>query len=280
MSQEGNLRVALGFDGEGLTYEPDLPDFSTLTTMAPCFGYWLKVFEPRALIYPGFNSAPLFDPEEPAGQSLLAKLGLDGKLVPTNNWIDIYASKLTLDGQPALAGQSVSAIAADGSLVGYGVVSSGGKLMFTPVYGAEDDDARGIIPGESFSLMIGSTETNESFVFSGRGDRLEIGPLTAKEAGEAIVPHSFSLSQNYPNPFNPSTKIRFTLPNASEVSLEIFNVLGARIATVASGEYPAGETVVEWDGRNNNGSAVATGIYFYRLKAGSFVQTRKMALLK
>ncbi|MCH7878192.1 MAG: T9SS type A sorting domain-containing protein [candidate division Zixibacteria bacterium] len=280
VSQEGNLRVALGYDSVGLTFEPDLPDFSTLITMSPCFGYWLKVFEPRALIYPGFNSAPMIEPEEHTGPGPLAKLGLEGKLVPTNNWIDIYSPTLTLDGQPALSGQSVSAISGDGTLVGYGIVSSGGKLRFTPVYGAEQDNALGIKPGESFTLMIGSTETNESFVFSGRGDRLEIDPLTSKESGEPIVPNSFSLSQNYPNPFNPSTKIRFSLPSSGQVSLEIFNILGARIATIASGQYPAGETVVEWNGRNDNGSIVATGIYFYLLISGSFVHTRKMALLK
>ncbi|MFQ5606474.1 MAG: Ig-like domain-containing protein [Candidatus Zixiibacteriota bacterium] len=280
VSQEGNLRVALGFDGQGLTYEPDLPDFSTLKIMAPCFGYWLKVFDPRALIYPGFNSAPFVDPQEQAQPGLLARLGVAGELAPTTNWVDIYSARLTVDGQPAPTGETVRAISEDGSLVGYGVTSDAGRLMFTPVYAAEEAADGGLKRGDSFTLEIGSQAMNESFVFTGRGDRIEIGALTAKGGPGPILPGSYSLAQNYPNPFNPSTKIAFELPVAGEATLEIYNVLGARIATIAQGNYPAGETVVEWNGRADSGDQVATGIYFYRLKSGSFVQTRKMVLLK
>jgi hypothetical protein len=85
----------------------------------------------------------------------------------------------------------------------------------------------------------------------------------------------FSLSQNYPNPFNPSTVISYQLPVIGFVTLKVYDILGREIATLVNEEKPAGEYEVEFDG-----SALTSGIYFYQLKAGSYVETRKMVLLK
>ncbi|MDZ4723369.1 MAG: FlgD immunoglobulin-like domain containing protein [candidate division Zixibacteria bacterium] len=94
------------------------------------------------------------------------------------------------------------------------------------------------------------------------------------------MPKEFSLNQNYPNPFNPSTQIAFALPTASKVELSIFNVLGQKVNTVVDGDMPAGNHTVTWDGRNASGSSVSSGVYFYRIVAGSNIQTRKMMMLK
>ncbi len=94
------------------------------------------------------------------------------------------------------------------------------------------------------------------------------------------VPREFSLGQNYPNPFNPSTEIRFALPKASEVKLEIFNILGRRVRTLMDGFVPAGAKSVTWDGKDDQGRAVSSGVYLYRLNAEEFSQTRKMMLIK
>jgi len=94
------------------------------------------------------------------------------------------------------------------------------------------------------------------------------------------LPLTFSLSQNYPNPFNPATSIEYTIPVRSHVRLSIFNILGREVTTLVDGERPAGAYVVEWDGRNQGGNSVATGVYFYRLVAEDFVETKKMILLK
>lgn len=95
-----------------------------------------------------------------------------------------------------------------------------------------------------------------------------------------IRPDEFALLQNYPNPFNPSTNISFSLPDAAEVTLEIYNVLGQKIVTLVNAYYEAGEHVVQWDGRDAVGSSVSSGIYFYRLTAGTAVTSKKMMLLK
>ncbi len=89
------------------------------------------------------------------------------------------------------------------------------------------------------------------------------------------VPMAFQLRQNYPNPFNPTTQIQFDIPEQSEVTLELFTVMGQRVATLASGEYHPGQHTVEFDATN-----LASGMYIYRLQAGSFTQTKKMMLIK
>ena len=94
------------------------------------------------------------------------------------------------------------------------------------------------------------------------------------------LPTTFGLEQNYPNPFNPATQIEFSLPVASSVALTVFNVLGQEVKSVINGEMPAGNHTVIWDGTSGTGNSVSSGIYFYRLEAGSFVETRKMMLLK
>jgi hypothetical protein len=89
------------------------------------------------------------------------------------------------------------------------------------------------------------------------------------------IPQNYALTQNYPNPFNPETVIEFTVPTRQKVRLDIFNMLGEKIVTVVDGEVSAGTHAFRFDGRN-----LSSGVYFYRLNAGSFVQTRKMILLR
>jgi hypothetical protein len=89
------------------------------------------------------------------------------------------------------------------------------------------------------------------------------------------VPNNFELYQNYPNPFNPTTKIQYQVSSSSHVSLNVYDVLGNEVRTLINEEKPAGFYEVEFDARN-----LSSGIYFYRLKAGSFVETKKMILLR
>ncbi len=85
----------------------------------------------------------------------------------------------------------------------------------------------------------------------------------------------FSLSQNYPNPFNPSTKISYSIPNQSHVSLKVYDVLGREVALLISKEQPVGNYSIEFDA-----SKLTSGIYFYRIQAGEFIETKKMVLMK
>jgi hypothetical protein len=95
-----------------------------------------------------------------------------------------------------------------------------------------------------------------------------------------LLPAEFALAQNYPNPFNPTTLIQFDVPARTHVSLTVYNMLGQRVVTLVDEDRDAGFHQVDWDGRSASGNAVASGIYLYKLEADSFVQTKKMMLLK
>ncbi|MGA2625251.1 MAG: T9SS type A sorting domain-containing protein [Bacteroidota bacterium] len=118
-----------------------------------------------------------------------------------------------------------------------------------------------------------------------------VGFICGQSSGQALVLHTtnggvssapdrtikptYELSQNYPNPFNPSTTIRFTVPELGFVSLKIFNILGVEIATLVSEQLAPGSYSKQW-----NGSEFASGVYYYRLQAGTYIETRKLLLIK
>jgi hypothetical protein len=98
--------------------------------------------------------------------------------------------------------------------------------------------------------------------------------------GDVIKPTDFSLSQNYPNPFNPTTNFQFTLPKSSHVKIEVFNIVGQKVATVVDGDMKPGEYTADWNGKDESGKTVSSGIYFYRMQAGDFSNMKKMVLIK
>ena len=105
------------------------------------------------------------------------------------------------------------------------------------------------------------------------------GYFALASLGGPALPQGFALGQNYPNPFNPSTIIPYQLPTAAQVRLEVFNVLGQRVATLVDAERPAGFHAAAWDATNAAGQAVAAGVYMYRLTAGGEQHTRRMVLI-
>jgi hypothetical protein len=107
-----------------------------------------------------------------------------------------------------------------------------------------------------------------------------VGTSVEDNSGSAEPPRQYALSQNYPNPFNAETQIRFSLPEKGQLTLEIYNILGQRVITLARGLYEVGEHRVTWDGRDNRGILVGSGVYFCRLQAGQFRETKRMVLLR
>ena len=108
------------------------------------------------------------------------------------------------------------------------------------------------------------------------GIKTHHGPVSA----EAPVPSKFDLSQNYPNPFNPTTSIRFELPKNSDVTLEVYNIMGQMVRQLVDSKIEAGYHTVNWNGLNESGVRVGSGVYYYRLVAGDYVSIKKMVLLK
>jgi hypothetical protein len=103
----------------------------------------------------------------------------------------------------------------------------------------------------------------------------EYGPISAMPSDRIIEPEAFYLGQNYPNPFNPKTTITYELPTTNYVELSIYNLLGQKVAILVSEKQQAGKHSIEWDA-----SLLASGIYYYMLRAGEFKDVKKMVLLR
>jgi hypothetical protein len=110
-------------------------------------------------------------------------------------------------------------------------------------------------------------------------DDLEVSTDVAAEE-ETEIPSSFALGQNHPNPFNSKTAIEYSLPEESQVKIAIYNILGQKVKTLLDGTETAGHKRFIWDGENEKGKAVSSGIYFYRMETEEFVHTKKMLFLK
>lgn len=154
-----------------------------------------------------------------------------------------------------------------------------------------------------FGLMelMDSSLTNSSFVYSPRYDSTyyfwrvraktsagwqPFSPTRIFGTGATVtsvienIPLEFRLEQNYPNPFNPFTTIRYEIPKQTKVTLKIYNILGQVVKTLVDEVQAPGKKSVQWNSRNNAGNQVASGVYFYRILAGSFIQTKKLILLR
>ncbi|MFQ5604609.1 MAG: T9SS type A sorting domain-containing protein [bacterium] len=146
------------------------------------------------------------------------------------------------------------------------VFGSGGTVVSNSsnrIYGTVGQTFVGTIGGASILLQSGIWFQNIDIITS------------VEQIASPLLPKEFRLDQNYPNPFNPTTVIQFAVPKRSRVSLKLYDVLGREIATLVDEEFQPGEYKVDFKAKG-----LASGIYFYRIQAEGFVQTRKLTLLK
>ncbi|MGE5682166.1 MAG: FlgD immunoglobulin-like domain containing protein, partial [Bacillota bacterium] len=133
------------------------------------------------------------------------------------------------------------------------------------------------------------TVASINFALKNKEARAELaGTISLNDAPESAlskigvkqVPAQFELSQNYPNPFNPTTTVKYSLAVDTKVTLSVYNMVGQKIRTLVDGQQESGYYSINWDGTNELGQKVASGIYIYRLETGSFISSKKMNLLK
>jgi len=143
--------------------------------------------------------------------------------------------------------------------------------------GSSDGSIYGLVdPGLAAQTLSKMTSSGIWPTFQGNNRRTGYqGDVVGVDSERSILPTEYSLSDNYPNPFNPETVIEYALPIRSDVSLIVYNLRGQEVANLINESISAGNHQVSWDASN-----VSSGIYFYRLQVGDFVQTRKMVLLK
>ena len=212
------------------------------------------------------NSVPKPIPEE----RVLTLRVHDGYLsVWTDERDGILSGDLLIEG---VEGSAVMADELSGFLSASRETSAGLRVVFA--------GARAVTgPGELLRIAgVGPIDAHltRSVLNDGRlGVRLDEPVIESRHQ-----PRSFALHANAPNPFNPETSIRFDLPQESIVCLEVFDVVGQKVRTLVSEQRSAGTHRVVWDGADETGTLVSSGIYVYRLQAGSFAQVRRMLLLK
>jgi hypothetical protein len=136
-------------------------------------------------------------------------------------------------------------------------------------------------PTQSDYCQIGEIEIYTQADTSVALENLAKMPTIQSESATIVeMPKSYNVEQNYPNPFNPETTINFQLPVDSQVILKIYNMMGQEITTLVSGMLSAGNHSIMWNGRNNQGKKVPSGMYLYQFRAGNYNVTKKMVLLE
>ena len=164
----------------------------------------------------------------------------------------------------------------------------------------EDGSTRVLAVNMNGGLLSFSTDgfiTVPVMINTDRGERVKVDlngvqligqdgqniPVVAKGDGSValeLIPMQYALYQNFPNPFNPITEIQFDVPDVGVLDLVVYNLMGQQVRRLVNGEIQAGYHRVVWDGLNDHGEPVSTGVYIYSLTSPSFHNTKKMVLLK
>jgi hypothetical protein len=171
--------------------------------------------------------------------------------------------------------RSVEGQLPDGWVLAWSADRETGSLHVAAVGGTPIADA-GTVAELRFDLQEGSADVN----IQGEARVNDNAPAPLGSMAVKEVPTEFGLGENYPNPFNPTTTFEYSVPEAARVTIEVWDVSGRLVQTLVDAEMEAGRYEVRWDGRSNAGAPVASGLYMYRMKAGSFIRAKTMMLVK
>ncbi len=153
----------------------------------------------------------------------------------------------------------------------------GGNLVVTDFFGGAVLSSR-MVGNDATARLVWCDNRSDGFNVYMR--RVAYSTTAVGDDDIATLPDHFQLMQNYPNPFNPATTIQFSLPSRTAVKLEVLDILGRHVLTLADRVYEVGDHVVDWNGRDSSGRIVPSGVYLYRMKADGLTISRKMMLLK
>ena len=180
-----------------------------------------------------------------------------------------------------VGGAVVYSTDAIGNINGYGITNADGSYTINGVAQGSFNvftDAIGFTSNGSGSSN--TTYNSDGSATSGSANLSVTPELPLAVKAPTVQPTSYSLKQNYPNPFNPTTQIAFNIAQTERVNISIFNILGQKVATIVDADMSSGAHVMVWNGRNQHGELLPSGVYFYRLSTPSFSAVKKMILLK
>ena len=262
------------------TWDISRPTFlNDLTRLEPDHGYWVKMSSPGTLTY---STQP--NPAPRIAEGRMRPLE-EIKVKPTPFFCDFWDTESEFNGRPLRPGDVITAYDSNGVLCGAAVVRHEGAYLLH-VYGDDPKtpEDEGAEEGEEITFYINGEKAiaTGNTAWSERGSiKLTLSAWDVKR----LKPKFSALFQNYPNPFNPETWIPFQLAQDADVVIEIYDVTGSLIRKLTLGRLKAGvyksrDRAAYWDGRDNLGQRVGSGVYFYVIKAGRFSDARKMILLK
>lgn len=275
--------------GDGRFYLPEW-GYDGIGEIWPGDGIQLKLDGPATLVYPEGGVALA---SAPGRGGIAARVAA---AVPrhfetasaTGGDMSLLLAGVMVDDSPLSPGDEVEILDPRGVVVASGVWNEEGRLGLA-VWGDDPatEEVEGLQPGEPLSARVWLAEEDlelpvslnaggEPVIFAKDG----IAVASASGSRSSVIPSDYFLAANYPNPFNPTTTIRYGLPQASNVRLEVINLLGRHVATLVDRREKPGYHAVVWDGRDDRGETVASGAYFYRIIAGDFVHIRKMVVMK
>jgi len=247
----GTNRYQFNRNGLNKTISNTNPADDTLLISLPGLretGYYSVTVNIDSLIHPAVNELTIKLTHLTTTDTIVFQLNGGENFIGT--FLDDYALDILTSGNPPYTGFYKS----------YNPLSS---------YMNSDLNGEWILTIEDNNITNNGTLKSWGLVFN-KGEITDV-----EYEGSGNTPNNFSLEQNYPNPFNPSTKIQYRVPSISQVVLKIYDILGNEIATLVNEEKPAGVYEVEF-----NAATLSSGVYFYQLKAGEFIQTKKMILIK
>ena len=277
-------------ESESYAPPPSPPFLNTLTEIKRHLGYWVKV----NTNIPSFS----FPTPPAASKQMLAGAELHASGIHVSPEFMIVEGRVTMPRRKEFIGEKIQIVTESGLLVGETTIMEKGLLLPAGVFGDDPTTAEidGAQSGEKlyFILSDGRMATalqgSDPLAFKTEPYIPKVRPLhlgfsqhgRAKSEDElsSEVPDVFKLSSAYPNPFNPETMIRYGLPEASSVYLAVYDLLGREVRQLVSSHQKAGYHQVRWDGRAEDGTALPSGVYLYRLQTDEFEQTRQVVMLK
>ncbi len=275
--------LVMAVDGADKVYVPER-SIDQIASLAFGRGYWVSMLESATLRY-GASAARLAattaeaDPEIP---------------YTGHNAVILIREEISprVNGAALAEGDEIRAYAANGRMCG--TVTWENRSCALTVWGDDPltDEVEGMKPGDPIRLRVWDRDRNEEcpaqVSYAADSTYKHDGVLIAEEllgqssptSVEADRPLTFAMAQNYPNPFNPTTTIGFELPEASMVSLSIYNSVGQLVRTLVNEAKTPGRHAVVWDGTDSAGRKATSGVYIYKITAGKFTMSRKLMLMK
>ncbi|MFC1572706.1 carboxypeptidase regulatory-like domain-containing protein, partial [Candidatus Eisenbacteria bacterium] len=291
-SIEGAYAVVHGFDEGALTYVPEDTLHSTLEWMDPDLGYWVRMLMPGTLAYDevpewGPFSAPPSDPEgDISGMPVELSLTTTTEFTPTHLW-DSYYGTAKVDSLAMEIGEVIEVYDPQGVLCGQFEIRSEGQYGFVAVYGddpytAEEDEGAEVGDRITFRWWVTpEVEVPGYLSWTGKRGLKEFDLLFSTDShgpdGEEL---RYALWPARPSPFRGETVIRYTLPERVGVELVVYGLEGQVIKTLVNGVETTGLKTAMWDGRDGAGQSVASGIYYYKLRAGDYRRGGRVVLIR